>query len=48
MVQEWIERAERHWRMAELLPDLPPGDLNGLFQVQRCLETDLRAALIAQ
>ena len=48
VVQEWIERAERHWRMAELLPDLPPGYLSGLFQVQRCLETYLRAALIAQ
>lgn len=48
VVQEWIERAEHHWRMAEQLPDLPPGDLSGLFQVQRCLETDLRAALIAQ
>ena len=29
-------------------PDLPPGYLSGLFQVQRCLETYLRAALIAQ
>ncbi len=48
VVEEWIERAERHWRMAELLPDLPPGYLSGLFQVQRCLETYLRAALIAQ
>jgi len=48
VVQEWIERAERHWRMAELLPNLPPGYLSGLFQVQRCLETYLRAALIAQ
>lgn len=48
VVDEWIERAERHWRMAELLPDLPPGYLSGLFQVQRCLETYLRAALIAQ
>lgn len=48
VVQEWIERADRHWRMAELLPDLPPGYLSGLFQVQRCLETYLRAALIAQ
>ena len=48
VVQEWIDRAERHWRMAELLPDLPPGYLSGLFQVQRCLETYLRAALIAQ
>ncbi len=47
VVQEWIERAERHWRMATLLPDLPPGYLSGLFQVQRCLETYLRAALIA-
>ena len=48
VVQEWIARAERHWHMAELLPDLPPGYLSGLFQVQRCLETYLRAALIAQ
>lgn len=48
VVQEWIERAERHWRRAELLLDLPPGFLSGLFQVQRCLETYLRAALIAQ
>jgi predicted nucleotidyltransferase len=48
VVEEWIERAERHWRMVELLPDLPPGYLSGLFQVQRCLETYLRAALIAQ
>lgn len=48
VVQEWIERAERHWRRAGLLLDLPPGYLSGLFQVQRCLETYLRAALIAQ
>jgi HEPN domain-containing protein len=48
VVQEWTERAERHWHMAKLLPDLPPGYLSGLFQVQRCLETYLRAALIAQ
>lgn len=48
VVDEWIERAERHWRMATLLPDLPPGYLSGLFQVQRCLETYLREALIAQ
>lgn len=48
VVQEWIARAERHWHMAELLPDLPSGYLSGLFQVQRCLETYLRAALIAQ
>ncbi|MEB3334823.1 MAG: nucleotidyltransferase domain-containing protein, partial [Cyanobacteriota bacterium] len=47
VVQEWIERAERHWTMATLLPDLPPGYLSGLFQVQRCLETYLRAAMIA-
>ncbi|KEF42165.1 MAG: hypothetical protein ER33_07330 [Cyanobium sp. CACIAM 14] len=47
VVEEWIEHAERHWRMATLLPDLPPGYLSGLFQVQRCLETYLRAALIA-
>ena len=48
VVDEWIARAERHWRMAKLLPDLPPGYLSGLFQVQRCLETYLRAVLIAQ
>jgi hypothetical protein len=48
VVQEWIERAERHWQMAALLTDLPPGYLSGLFQVQRCLETYLRAGLIAQ
>ena len=48
VVEEWIARAERHWHMAQLLPDLPPGYLSGLFQVQRCLETYLRAALIAQ
>ena len=48
VVQEWSERAERHWHMAKLLPDLPPGYLSGLFQLQRCLETYLRAALIAQ
>lgn len=48
VVDEWMERAERHWRMATLLPDLPPGYLSGLFHVQRALETDLRAALIAQ
>lgn len=48
VVQEWIERAERHWGMAELLLDLPPRYLSGLFQVHRCLETYLRAALIAQ
>lgn len=47
VVEEWIERAERHWRMATLLPDLPPGYLSSLFQVQRCLETYLRAAMIA-
>ncbi|MEB3155931.1 MAG: nucleotidyltransferase domain-containing protein [Cyanobacteriota bacterium] len=47
VVEEWIERAERHWRMAILLPELPPGYLSGLFQVQRCLETYLRAAMIA-
>lgn len=47
VVVEWIERAERHWTMATLLPDLPPGYLSGLFQVQRCLETYLRAAMIA-
>jgi len=47
VVEEWIERAERHWTMATLLPDLPPGYLSGLFQVQRCLETYLRAAMIA-
>ena len=48
VVDEWVARAERHWRMATLLPNLPPGYLSGLFWVQQCLETDLRAALIAQ
>jgi hypothetical protein len=48
VVDEWIARAERHWRMAQLLTELPPGYLSGLFQVQRCLETCLRAVLIAQ
>jgi predicted nucleotidyltransferase/HEPN domain-containing protein len=48
VVEEWIARAERHWRMATLLPDLPRGYLSGLFLVQRCLETYLRAVLIAQ
>jgi len=48
VVDKWVARAERHWRLAELLPDLPPGYLCGVFQVQRCLETYLRAALIAQ
>ncbi|MCP9793361.1 HEPN domain-containing protein [Vulcanococcus limneticus Candia 3F8] len=48
VVDEWLERAERHWRMAELLPDLPPGYLSGLFHLEQCLETYLRAALIAQ
>lgn len=48
VVDEWVARAERHWRMATLLPDLPPGYLSGLFWVQQCLETYLRAALIAQ
>jgi uncharacterized protein len=47
VVEEWIQRAERHWKMATLLADLPPGYLSGLFQVQRCLETYLRAAMIA-
>ena len=48
VVDEWIACAERHWRMATLLPDLPRGYLSGLFQIQRCLETYLRAVLIAQ
>ena len=48
VVDEWVARAERHWRMASLLPDLPSGYLSGLFWVQQCLETYLRAALIAQ
>jgi predicted nucleotidyltransferase/HEPN domain-containing protein len=48
VVDEWVARAERHWRMATLLTDLPPGHLSGLFWVQQCLETYLRAALIAQ
>jgi len=48
VVDEWIARAERHWCMATLLPDLPRGYLSGLFLIQRCLETYLRAVLIAQ
>jgi hypothetical protein len=48
VVEEWIERAERLWRMATLLPDLPPGYLIDPVHVQRCLESDLRAAQIAQ
>lgn len=48
VVDEWIARAERHWRLATLLPDLPCGYLSGLFLIQRCLETYLRAVLIAQ
>ena len=28
VVQDWIEQAERHWRMAALLTDLPPGYLS--------------------
>lgn len=48
VVEEWIERAERYWRRAELLSDLPPGYLSGLFHVEQCLETYLRAALIAR
>lgn len=48
VLDEWIERAERHWRWAALLPDLPPGYLSGLFHVAMCLETYLRAALIAR
>jgi predicted nucleotidyltransferase len=48
VVDEWIARAEPHWRLATLLPDLPRGYLSGLFLIQRCLETYLRAVLIAQ
>ncbi|HBH74419.1 MAG TPA: hypothetical protein DDY43_13555 [Synechococcales bacterium UBA10510] len=48
VVQEWIERAERHWGMVELSADLQGTDLIGLFYAEMCLETYLRAALIAQ
>jgi hypothetical protein len=48
VVDEWIARAERHRRMAQLLTELPPGYLSGLFQMQQCLETYLHAVLIAQ
>jgi predicted nucleotidyltransferase len=48
VVNEWIARAERHWRMAEQLADLTISYQSGLFLAQLCLETYLRAALIAQ
>ena len=48
MVNEWIARAERHWRMAEQMAGLTISYQSGLFLAQLCLETYLRAALIAQ
>ncbi len=48
VVDEWIERAERHWGMVEFSADLQGTDLIGLFYAEMCLETYLRAALIAQ
>ncbi|MCX5951950.1 MAG: HEPN domain-containing protein [Cyanobacteria bacterium] len=48
VVTEWIERAERHWRMAEQFADLHVSYQSGMFMAQLCLETYLRAALIAQ
>ena len=48
VVTEWIERAERHWRMAEQFADLHVSYQIGMFMAQLCLETYLRAALIAQ
>jgi len=48
VVNEWIARAERHWRMAEQMADLTVSYQSGLFLAQLCLETYLRAALIAQ
>ena len=48
VVNEWIARAERHWRMAEQMAGLTISYQSGLFLAQLCLETYLRAALIAQ
>jgi predicted nucleotidyltransferase/HEPN domain-containing protein len=48
VVTKWIERAERHWRMAEQFADLHVSYQSGMFMAQLCLETYLRAALIAQ
>ena len=48
VVNEWIARAERHWRMAEQMADLTISYQSGLFLAQLCLETYLRAALISQ
>ena len=48
VVTEWIERAERHWRIAEQFADLHVSYQSGMFMAQLCLETYLRAALIAQ
>jgi hypothetical protein len=48
VVTKWIERAERHWRMAEHFADLHISYQSGMFMAQLCLETYLRAALIAQ
>ena len=49
VVDEWIARAERHWRLATLLPDLPRGYLSGLFLIQRCsLESDKQDAVLQE
>jgi hypothetical protein len=49
VVDEWISRAERHWRLATLLPDLPRGYLSGLFLIQRCsLESHKQAAVLQE
>jgi hypothetical protein len=34
VVDEWIARAERHWRLATLLPDLPRGYLRAVLIAQ--------------
>jgi hypothetical protein len=49
VVDEWIARAERHWRLATLLPDLPRCYLSGLFLIQRCsLESHKQAAVLQE
>jgi predicted nucleotidyltransferase len=48
VVTEWIERAERHWRMVEQFADLHVSYQSGMFMAQLCLETYQRAALLAQ
>lgn len=47
VVVEWSERAERHWVMVKLSKDLRASKLTGHFDNAICLETTLRAALIA-